>query len=401
MNKKTIKDINPSDLAHKTVLVRVDFNVPMLEGRITDDTRIRAALPTLVILKNAGAKTVLMSHMGRPKGERKSELSLAPIAMRLGELLGNDVKMAPDCIGPAVKGMVDDLDAGEFLLLENLRFHKEETKNDPEFVKALASLGEFYINDAFGTAHRAHASTAGVAGHLPAVAGCLIEKELEFLSGALSSPRRPMVAIIGGAKVGSKIGVLNKMSEVIGNDGCIIIGGGMSFTFYKAQGKEIGNSLLDADHLDTARDFLKKIEETGVKVLFPVDIVCASEFKNDAERRVVSADDIPADFMGVDIGPKTRELFVNEIRGAGTVIWNGPMGVFEMENFAHGTLAIANAAAECPGITIIGGGDSVAAIEQAGLSEKMSHISTGGGASLEFLEGRALPGIDALEDKIS
>lgn len=400
MNKKSVRDLKPFELKGKKVLIRVDFNVPMEDGKISDDTRIRASLPTLKILKDAGARVIIMSHLGRPEGGKPNpEFSLAPAAVRLGELMNMQVKMASECIGAEVEALAGSLKDGEFLMLENVRFHKEETKNDPKFTLALSKMGEIYVNDAFGTAHRAHSSTTGLADLLPAYAGLLIEKELQFLSGALTNPKQPMVAIIGGAKVGTKIAVLNKMAEVVGKNGTIIIGGGMAFTFFKAQGYEVGKSLLDKDNIKTAEDFLSKAKEVGVKVLLPVDVVIADAFKNDAKIQTVEADKIPADWMGMDVGPKTQELFAQAIKTAGTVLWNGPMGVFEMENFAKGTFAIAKAMAESKAVTVVGGGDSASAVEQSGYADKMSHISTGGGASLEFLEGKVLPGIAALQDK--
>lgn len=399
MNKKSVRDLKPSELKGKKVLIRVDFNVPMEEGKISDDTRIRASLPTLKLLKDAGARVIIMSHLGRPEEGRKPEFSLAPTAVRLGELLAIQVKMASDCIGAEAEALAAGLKDSEFLMLENVRFHKEETKNDPKFTLSLSKMGELYVNDAFGTAHRAHSSTTGLADLLPAYAGLLIEKELQFLSGALTNPKRPMVAIVGGAKVGTKIAVLNKMAEIVGKDGAMIIGGGMAYTFYKAQGFEVGKSLLDKDNIKTAQDFLIKAQEVGVKVLLPVDVVIADAFKNDAKIQTVDADKIPADWMGMDIGPKSQALFTEAIKTAGTVVWNGPMGVFEMENFSKGTFAVAKAMAQSKAVTIVGGGDSASAVEQSGFADKMSHISTGGGASLEFLEGKVLPGIAALQDK--
>ncbi|MBN2144655.1 MAG: phosphoglycerate kinase [Candidatus Aureabacteria bacterium] len=398
MNKKTVKDIPMPELKGKTVLVRVDFNVPMQDGKITDDTRIRGALPTLKHLKDAGAKLVLMSHLGRPKGVTP-EFSLEPVSVRVSELLGTQVKMAKDCIGPEVEQLVSSLKDGEVCMLENVRFHREEEKNEPNFTSQLAKLGQIYVNDAFGTAHRAHASTAGLAGHLPAYAGFLIEKEITYLGQVLSNPKRPLVAIIGGAKVGTKIDVLNKMADVVGKDGAMLIGGGMAYTFFKAKGLEIGKSLLDPDNIETAKNFLQKAKENGIRVLLPVDNVVADDFKNDAKKQVVPFDSIPSDYQGMDIGPKTIKNFEEEIMKAGTIVWNGPMGVFEMENFAKGTLSIAKALSQSNAVTVVGGGDSVAAIEQMGLADKMSHVSTGGGASLEFLEGKTLPGIAVLLDK--
>lgn len=394
MNKKTIEDINVSN---KKVLVRVDFNVPLDDkGNVTDDTRIRAALPTIKYLLDNQAKVILMSHLGRPKGEFKPEFSLKPAAERLSELLGVDVTMAEDVIGDNAKKAVAEVKEGEVVLLENLRFHKEETKNDAEFAKALASFGDVYVNDAFGTAHRAHASTEGVAHYLPAVAGYLINKELDVMGKALSNPERPFVAILGGAKVSDKIGVIENLIEKVDT---LIIGGGMAYTFFKARGYEIGNSLLEADKVELAKALEEKAAAKGVKFLLPVDNVVAQEFKADAEHKVVDSDSIPVGWQGLDIGPKTRELFGEEIKNAKTVVWNGPMGVFEMPAFAKGTQAIAEYMSQCTGTTIIGGGDSAAAVQQMGYADKMTHISTGGGASLEFLEGKVLPGVAALNDK--
>ncbi|NLL42718.1 MAG: phosphoglycerate kinase [Firmicutes bacterium] len=393
MAKKTILDVNVKD---KRVLVRVDFNVPMIDGVITDDKRIRAALPTIQHLIKQGGKVILMSHFGRPKGEVREELRLDPIAKRLSELLGQPVQKVNDCIGLEVQEAVAALKAGEVLVLENVRFYAEEEKNDPEFAKALASLGDIYVNDAFGTAHRAHASTTGVADYLPAVSGFLMEKELEFLGGALDEPKRPFVAILGGAKVKDKIGVIEALLDKADT---LIIGGGMAYTFFKAQGYEIGNSLLDPERLDFALDVLAKAKEKGVELLFPVDIVVGKERTADTEYKVVDFKEIPADWEGLDSGPKTTELFSEAIKKAGTVVWNGPMGVFELEAFAAGTRGIAEALADSSAVSIIGGGDSAAAVEQMGLAGKMSHVSTGGGASLEFLEGKVLPGVAALNDK--
>lgn len=394
MNKKTIEDI---DVRGKKVLVRVDFNVPLdKEQNITDDTRIRAALPTIKYLLDNNAKVILMSHLGRPKGEFEAKYSLAPVAKRLEELLNTKVTMAKDVIGESAKAAVDALKEGEVVLLENVRFHKEETKNDPEFAKALASFGEIYVNDAFGTAHRAHASTEGVARYLPAVAGYLIKKELEVMGKALNNPERPFVAILGGAKVSDKIGVIENLIDKVDT---LIIGGGMAYTFFKARGYEIGDSLLEEDKIDLARSLEEKAKARGVKLLLPIDNVVAKEFKADAEHKVVSSEEIPAGWQGLDIGPKTCELFGEEIKKAKTVVWNGPMGVFEMPTFAKGTEAIARYMSECQGTTIIGGGDSAAAVEQLGYADKITHISTGGGASLEFLEGKELPGVAALNDK--
>jgi 3-phosphoglycerate kinase len=394
VNKKTIEDI---DVRGKRVLVRVDFNVPLDEnGNITDDTRIRAALPTIQYLIKNNAKVILMSHLGRPKGEFDPKYSLAPVAKHLSKLLGQEVIMAKDVIGESAKNAVANMKEGQVVLLENVRFHKEETKNDPEFAKALAQLGDIYVNDAFGSAHRAHASTEGVAHYLPAVAGYLIQKELEVMGKALENPERPFVAILGGAKVSDKIGVIENLINKVD---VLLIGGGMAYTFLKAKGYEVGNSLLEEDKVELAKQLMEKAKEKGVKLLLPVDNVVAEEFKADAPHKVVDSDKIEPGWMGMDIGPKTREMFGEEIKKAKTVVWNGPMGVFEMPAFAEGTKAVAKYVSECGGTTIIGGGDSAAAVEQLGFADKMTHISTGGGASLEFLEGKVLPGIAALNDK--
>ncbi|HZJ58278.1 MAG TPA: phosphoglycerate kinase [Clostridia bacterium] len=394
MNKKTIEDIN---VANKRVLVRVDFNVPLdNEGNVTDDTRIRAALPTIKYLLDNRAKVILMSHLGRPKGEFKSEFSLRPAAKRLSELLAMDVNMADDVIGDSAKKAVEGIGEGQVVLLENLRFHKEETKNDPEFAKRLAAFGEVYVNDAFGTAHRAHASTEGVAKYLPAAAGYLIKKELEVMGKALSNPENPFIAILGGAKVSDKIGVIENLIEKVDT---LIIGGGMAYTFFKARGYEIGDSLLEADKVELAKSLEEKAAAKGVKFLLPVDNVVAREFSADSEHKVVNSDAISQGWQGLDIGPESRQIFGEEIKNAKTVVWNGPMGVFEMPAFAEGTKAIAEYMSECQGTTIIGGGDSAAAVEQMGYADRMTHISTGGGASLEFLEGKTLPGVAALDDK--
>ncbi|MCS6831620.1 MAG: phosphoglycerate kinase [Armatimonadota bacterium] len=398
MNKKTIEDI---EVKGKRVLVRVDFNVPQDDaGRITDDRRIRAALPTIQYLIEHGAKTILVSHLGRPKGkpEDREKYTLKPVAERLGELLGKQVPLAPDCIGAEVERMAQAMQEGDVLLLENVRFHPEEEKNDPEFAKQLASLAEVYVNDAFGTAHRAHASTEGVTRYLPGVAGYLMQKEIEYLGGALTNPRRPFIAVLGGAKVKDKIPVIENLVSKVDR---LIIGGGMAYTFLKAQGKEIGQSLLDADSLDFCREVLAK---AGDNILLPVDVVVAdgNPFEKGADAvktRVVSVDAIPADWQGVDIGPATQKLFAEAVKGAGTVVWNGPMGIFEFDQFAVGTRAMAQALADSGAVTIVGGGDSAAAVEQLGFADRMTHISTGGGASLEFLEGRVLPGVAALQDK--
>lgn len=394
--KKTIRDI---ELKGKRVLIRCDFNVPLDSNQnITDDTRIRAALPTLEYLVTQGAKVVVMSHLGRPKGKAAAEFSLAPVAVRLAELLGKQVEFADSdvVVDDSVKEKVAALKDGDVLLLQNVRFRKEETDNEPGFAKELASLGDVFVQEAFGTAHRAHASTAGVADYLPCVSGFLIEKEVKFLGSALQNPQRPFVAIMGGAKVGDKIKVIENLLTKVDT---LIIGGGMSYTFYKAMGLEIGTSILDADNIDLAKMLLEKATSLNVKLLLPVDIVCADKFSNDAKYQTYSRDQIPSDMMGLDIGEETIKLYSEEIAKAKTVVWNGPMGVFEMENFAKGTKAIAEALATSDATTIIGGGDSAAAVEQFGLADKMSHISTGGGASLEFLEGKILPGISIIEEK--
>ena len=395
MNKKTVKDIC---VKGKKVLVRCDFNVPLDENKnITDETRINAALPTIKYLLDNGAAVILCSHLGRPKGEFNMKYSLAPVAKRLSEKLGFEVKLAKDVIGPDAKKLVAEVKPGEAILLENVRFQPEEEKNDPAFAKELASMADLYVSDAFGTVHRAHASTAGVAAYLPAVAGFLIGKELDFLGSAVENPKRPFVAILGGAKVKDKIGVITNLLEKVDT---LIIGGGMAYTFQKAMGKEIGKSLLDEERIDLAKDLMEKAKAKGVKLLLPVDNVCGSDFSNDCNIITVDADQgIPADYEGMDIGPKSVKLFSDAIKEAKTVVWNGPMGVFEFPNFAKGTLAIATAMAESDAITIIGGGDSAAAVTQMGLADRMIHISTGGGASLEFLEGKTLPGVACLEDK--
>lgn len=394
MNKKMIQDV---DVKGKRVLMRVDFNVPMNDqGEITDDKRITAALPSIQYLIEHGAKVILMSHFGRPKGQVVDSLRLDPVAKRLGELLGKAVIKVDDCIGPEVEAKVNEMQDGDVMLLENVRFYPEEEANDPEFAKKLAALGDLYVNDAFGAAHRAHASTEGVAKYLPAVAGFLMEKELKFLGGAVNDPKRPFVAILGGAKVKDKIAVIESLLNKVDT---LIIGGGMAYTFLKAKGYEIGKSLLDEERIDFCREIMQQAEAKGVKLLLPVDVVIANEFAADAEHKVVAADQIPADWEGLDIGPKTVELFSEAVKTAATVVWNGPMGVFEWAAFANGTNQIAKALAESDAITIIGGGDSAAAVEQANLADKMTHVSTGGGASLEFLEGKELPGVAALNDK--
>lgn len=394
LNKKTVEDI---DVTSKRVLVRCDFNVPLdADGNITDENRIQGALPTIKYLVDKGAKIVLCSHLGRPKGEFNMKYSLAPVAKRLSELLGKEVVMAKDVIGEDAKAKAAALESGDVLLLENVRFHAEEEKNDPAFAKELASFGEIFVNDAFGTAHRAHASTAGVADYLPAVSGFLIKKEIDFLGNAVSNPTRPFLAILGGAKVKDKIGVINALMEKVD---AIIIGGGMAYTFLKAKGGSIGNSLLDEERLDYAKEMMQKAEEKGVKFLLPTENVIADAFDNDANIKCVDGMNIPDGWQGLDIGPKAIEEFGKAIAEAKTIVWNGPMGAFEMPNFAKGTEAVAKMVAEADAVTIIGGGDSAAAVEQLGYADKMSHISTGGGASLEFLEGLELPGIACLQDK--
>lgn len=394
LNKRSIQDI---DVKGKRVLVRVDFNVPLDEnGVITDDRRIREALPTIKYLKEHEAKVILMSHLGRPKGKFNAKYSLKPVAERLSEKLGVKVPLASDVIGEAVQTMVDDLKDGDVMLLENVRFYEQEEKNDKEFSKKLASLGDIYVNDAFGTAHRAHATTAGLADHLPSAIGFLIKKELDIMGRALTEPERPFVAILGGAKVSDKIGVIENLMDKVD---ALLIGGGMAFTFYKAMGYEIGKSILEADKVELAGEILKKAKAKHLRLLLPVDIVVAAEFNNDAVAKTVAADSIPEDQLGLDIGKNTREIYSDVILNAKTVVWNGPMGVFEMPNFAKGTFALAEALSECKGTTIVGGGDSAAAVEQLGFADKITHISTGGGASLEFLEGKVLPGIDVIESK--
>ncbi len=429
LNKKTVEDI---DVAGKHVLVRCDFNVPMKDGVITDTKRIVGALPTVKYLSDHGAKVILCSHMGRPhnifnekvkldkkeakkiaelpeaeqaaatekaleaaKGDVK-KFSLAPVAAELSKLLGKDVIMAADCIGPDAKAKAAALKDGDVMIIENIRFHAEETKNDPEFAKELASMAEIYVNDAFGTAHRAHASTEGVSHYLPAVCGYLIQKEITVMGGALQDPKRPFVAILGGAKVSDKIGVIENLLTKVDT---LIIGGGMAYTFLKAQGHNIGTSLCEEDKIDLAKATMEKAAAGGVKFLLPVDNKVGKEYDPNTEAKVVPSDDLPDGWMGLDIGPKTIELFSNAIKGAGTVVWNGPMGVSEWENFAAGTIGVAKAVAESGAISIIGGGDSAAAVEKLGFADKMTHISTGGGASLEFLEGLELPGIACLNEK--
>ena len=396
MEKKTIRDIDTKELRGKKILVRCDFNVPLKDGEITDDTRIRAALPTIKYLLENGAKVVLCSHLGRPKGEVNEKYSLTPVAKKLSQELGKEVKCAEDVTGPSAKDMANRLQEGEAGLLENVRFEPGETKNDPELSKAFASLADLYVNDAFGSAHRAHSSTAGVAAYLPAACGYLIQKEIKFIGGALENPKRPLVAILGGAKVSDKIGVI---TNLIDKCDTLIIGGGMAYTFMKALGHSIGDSLLEADKVDLAKEMMDKAKAKGIKFLIPVDNKVGKEYKPDTEAMVVNSDEIPDGWMGLDIGPKTQQLFADAVKDAGTVIWNGPMGVSEWDNFAAGTIAVATAIADSNAISIIGGGDSAAAIQKLGFADKMSHISTGGGASLEYLEGKELPGIAALNDK--
>lgn len=395
LNKKSVEDL---DVKGKRVLVRCDFNVPLKDGEITNDKRIVAALPTIKYLMEQGAKVILCSHLGRPKGEYKPEFSLAPVAKRLSEYLGVDVPLAEDenVVGDNAKKMAADLQDGQVMLLENVRYRAEETKNEENFSKELASLADLFVNDAFGTAHRAHCSTTGVASYLPAACGYLIQKEIQFMGGALADPKRPLVAILGGAKVSDKIGVI---SNLIDKCDTIIIGGGMAYTFMKYLGHNIGTSLLEADWVDKAGEMMQTAKDKGVKFLIPIDNRCGKEYKEDTEVLVCKSDDIPDGWMGLDIGPKTEKLFADAIDGAGTVIWNGPMGVSEWDNFASGTIAVAKAIADSGVISIIGGGDSVAAVTKLGFADQMSHISTGGGASLEFLEGKELPGIAALQDK--
>ena len=394
MNKKTIKDI---DLKEKKVLVRCDFNVPLDENQnITDNTRIVAALPTIKYLLENNCSIVLCSHLGRPKGEVKPEFSLKPVAKELSKLLGKDVIMANDVIGEDATSKAENLKEGEIMLLENVRFHREETDNDPEFAKKLASMAEIFVNDAFGTAHRAHASTTGIADYIPGVAGFLIEKELKFLGNAINNPERPFVAILGGAKVSDKIGVIDSLLDKVDT---LMIGGGMAYTFFKAQGYNVGNSLCEVEKTDLALEEMKKAKAKGVKLLLPIDTKIGKEFKPDTESKTVAWTEIPDEWEGFDIGEKTIEMFKKELQNAKTVIWNGPLGLFEFDQFAIGTNEIAKTLADLDATTIIGGGDSAAAVTKAGLADKMTHISTGGGASLEFLEGKKLPGIECLQDK--
>jgi len=391
--KKTMNDV---DVQGKRVFVRVDFNVPMENGVVADDTRIRAAIPTIQQLSERGAKVILASHLGRPKGEVKEDMRLTAVGERLSQLMKKPVKKLDESVGEAVKKAVDEMKNGDIVLLENVRFHKGEEKNDEELAKQFASLADLYVNDAFGAAHRAHASTEGIAKFIPAVSGLLMEKELDVLGKALSNPDRPFTAIIGGAKVKDKIGVIENLLDKVDN---LIIGGGLSFTFVKAQGYEIGKSLLEEDKIELARNFIEKAKEKGVNFYMPIDAVVAKELSPEAEAKVVDIDQIPEDYMGLDIGPKTAEKYAEVIKNSKLIIWNGPMGVFEIDQFSNGTRTIAEAMAETEGYTVIGGGDSAAAVEKFGLADKMDHISTGGGASLELMEGKILPGIAALNDK--
>ena len=395
LNKKTVEDL---DVQGKKVLVRCDFNVPLADGEITNDKRIVAALPTIKYLMEHGAKVILCSHLGRPKGEYKPEFSLAPVAKRLSEYLGKEVKLAedPEVVGENAKKLAEELADGDVMLLENVRFRKEETKNEENFSKELASLADLYVNDAFGTAHRAHCSTTGVAAYLPSACGYLIQKEIKFMGEALANPKRPLVAILGGAKVSDKIGVITNLLDKCDT---LIIGGGMAYTFMKALGHSIGTSLLEEDKVELAGQMMQSAKEKGVKFLIPVDNKVGKEYDPNTEAQVVHSDEIPDGWMGLDIGPESQTLFADAIKGAGTVIWNGPMGVSEWDNFAQGTIAVAKAVADSGAISIIGGGDSVAAVTKLGFADKMSHISTGGGASLEFLEGKELPGIAAIDNK--
>jgi phosphoglycerate kinase len=393
LNKKTMKDI---DVKGKRVFVRVDFNVPMADGVITDETRIRAAIPTIEYLVEQGAKVILASHLGRPKGEVKEDMRLTAVGIRLAEILGKPVTKLDESIGEAVETAVANMQNGDIVLLENVRFHAGEEKNDPALAEQFAKLADVYVNDAFGAAHRAHASTEGIAKHIPAVSGFLMQKELDVLGKALSNPERPFTAIIGGAKVKDKIGVIESLLEKVDH---LIIGGGLSFTFIKAQGHDIGKSLLEEDKIELAKSFIEKAHAKGVQLHMPIDAVVANEFSKDAETKVVDVDAIPADWMGLDIGPKTAARYAEVIQNSKLIIWNGPMGVFELEPFANGTKTVADAMAATAGYTVIGGGDSAAAVEKFEVADKMDHISTGGGASLELMEGKELPGIVTLNDK--
>ncbi len=398
MNKLSIDDI---ELKDKRVLVRVDFNVPLDENRnITDDKRITASLPTINKIIKDGGKAILMSHLGRPKGERKPEFSLEPVVKRLSELLNKEIIFSNDCIGDDTKLLINNMQPSDVILLENLRFHKEEEQNDPGFAKVLSEFGDIYVNDAFGTAHRAHASTEGITKFIsPCVAGYLMEKELDYLGSKLENPGRPYCAILGGVKISGKIDVIKNL---LGKVDTLLIGGGMAFTFFKAQGKEIGTSILEKDKIDLAKEILKSIENSSTKLFLPIDVVTADKFSNESAFQTVTAENIPPTQMGLDIGPETVKLFSQQIIGSKTIVWNGPMGVFEFKNFANGTFSVANALKEATdngSITIVGGGDSAAAIKEAGLEDNVSHVSTGGGASLEFLEGKLLPGVEALTSK--
>lgn len=394
MNKKSVRDV---EVSGKVVFVRVDFNVPLEDGKITDDTRIRATIPTIEYLTEKGAKVLLASHMGRPKGEVVESMRLTSAAERLSELLGKPIAKADESIGETVKAKIAELKDGDVLVLENVRFHKGEEKNDPELAKEFASLADLFVNDAFGAAHRAHASTEGIAHHLPAVSGLLMEKELDVLGKALLNPERPFTAIVGGSKVKDKIDVIDNLLNIADN---VLIGGGLAYTFFKAQGYEIGQSLLDDSKFDVALGFIEKAKKLGKNFMLPVDIVISDDFSASANTRIINVEEgIPSDWEGIDIGPKTRELYADVIAKSKLVVWNGPMGVFEIEPFSHGTRAVGEACAKTEGYTIIGGGDSAAATEKFGLAEQMNHISTGGGASLEFMEGKALPGVVALNDK--
>ncbi|MFQ3544861.1 phosphoglycerate kinase [Halobacillus rhizosphaerae] len=393
MNKKTIRDV---EVDGKTVFCRVDFNVPMSDGEVTDDTRIKAALPTIKHLTGNGAKVILASHLGRPKGEVVEELRLDPVAKRLSDLLGQEITKTDEVYGDEVNKALSEMGNGDVLLIENVRFNAGEEKNDPELAQAFADMADLYVNDAFGAAHRAHASTAGVAEHLPAVAGFLMEKEINVLGQALSDPERPFTAIIGGAKVKDKIGVIDNLIDKVDH---LIIGGGLAYTFVKAQGHEVGKSLLEEDKIDLAKEYMQKAEEKGVDFLMPEDVIVADDFSDSANTKEVAIDSIPADWEALDIGSKTREKYAKVIQDSKLVIWNGPMGVFELETFANGTKAVAQALADTKGYTVIGGGDSAAAVEKFGYADSMDHVSTGGGASLEFMEGKELPGVALLNDK--
>ncbi len=395
LNKKTMKDI---DVKGKRVFVRVDFNVPMAEGAITDETRIRAAIPTIEYLVEQGAKVILASHLGRPKGEVKEDMRLTAVGIRLAMLMGKPIAKLDESIGEVVEAAVANMQNGDIILLENVRFHAGEEKNDPALAEQFASVADIYVNDAFGAAHRAHASTEGIAKHIPAVSGFLMEKELEVLGKALSNPERPFTAIIGGAKVKDKIGVIESLLEKVDH---LIIGGGLSFTFIKAQGHDIGKSLLEEDKVELAKSFIEKANAKGVQLHMPIDAVVANEFSKDADTQIVTVDAIPSDWMGLDIGPKTAENYAEVIKNSKLIIWNGPMGVFEMDKFANGTKTVAQAMATTDGYTVIGGGDSAAAVEKFEVANNMDHISTGGGASLELMEGKELPGIVALSDKVA